>query len=168
MRLPFANTFPNRRVISPVVVEVREASAFERLLGLLIEYERNLPERLRHGPEPDIHSVRRTYSEPNAAFISCVDDIALGCIAVTRFDEPTAIIQRLYVRPEYRGHGSARTLVAAAVDFCRKRGYRRVVLDTDRDQLPAAYSLYVSLGFTLCEPFYPVAYDNATFMELRL
>jgi len=155
-------------VTGPVVLHVREASAFERLLELLVEYERSLPEELRHGPEPDIQYLRRTYGEPNAAFIACVDDVASGCIAVRRHDECTAVLQRLYVRSGYRGRGLARTLVAAAIDFCRKGECRRVVLDTAREQLPAAYGLYVSLGFTMCEPYYPVAYDSAIFMELRL
>ena len=152
---------------APVVVHVREEATLERLLELLIEYERSLPQRLRHGSEPDLQSVRRTYADPNAAFIASVDGIAAGCIVVTRLDERTAVVQRLYVRPEYRRHGAARLLVLEALDFARSRKDRRVVLDTDRDALPAACRLYASLGFTSCEPQYPVAYDNATFMELR-
>jgi putative acetyltransferase len=155
-------------VTGPLVLHVREASAFGRLLELLVEYERSLPEQLRHGPEPDIQSVCLAYGEPNAAFVASVDGMATGCIAVTRRDECAAVVQRLYVRSEYRGHGLAHTLVAAAIDFCRKGDYQRVVLDTDCKRLPAAYGLYVSLGFTTCEPVYPVAYDSATFMELRL
>jgi GNAT superfamily N-acetyltransferase len=155
-------------VTSSAVVRVREAPAFEQLLELLIEYERSLPKELRHGPEPDIRSAQASYSEPNAAFIARHDGIASGCIAVRRFDEHMAIVQRLYVQPEYRRTGSARALVAATIDFCREGDYQRVVLDTERDQLPAAYRLYASIGFATCEPCYPVAYDNATFMELRL
>jgi putative acetyltransferase len=153
---------------SPVVLHVREAPAFGQLLELLVEYERSLPEQLRHGPEPEIQSVRLTYGEPNAAFIASIDGIASGCIAVTRLNDFTAIVQRLYVRPEYRRHGLARTLVAAAIDFCSGRDYRRAVLDTQRDHLPTAYGLYASLGFRTCDPCYTVAYDDATFMELRL
>jgi GNAT superfamily N-acetyltransferase len=155
-------------VTGPVVLHVREASAFAQLLELLVEYERSLPEQLRHGPEQEIQSVYVGYGEPNAAFIASVDGSVSGCVAVRRLDGFTAIVQRLYVRPEYRGHGLARTLVAAAIDFCSERDYQRAVLDTQRDYLPAAYGLYASIGFTACEPYYRVAYDKATFMELRL
>jgi putative acetyltransferase len=155
-------------VTTGLVAQVREAPAFRQLLELLVEYERSLPVPLRHGREPDVSVVRAAYGEPNAAFIALVDDVAAGCIAVTRLDGRTSIVQRLYVRPHYRKHGLARALVAAAVDFCRTRGDARAVLDTERDRLPAAYELYASIGFTICEPYGAVTYDNPTFMELRL
>lgn len=151
-----------------LVAQVRKAPAFQQLLELLVEYERSLPAQLRHGREPDVSVVSAAYGEPNAAFIASVDGVAAGCIAVTRLDDRTSIVQRLYVRPEYRKHGLARSLVTAAVDFCRKRGYARAMLDTERDRLPAAYQLYASIGFEICEPYGNVTYDNATFMELRL
>jgi putative acetyltransferase len=155
-------------VTTRVVARVREAAAFRQLLELLVEYERSLPPQLRHGREPDASGVGTAYGEPNAAFIASVDALAAGCIAVTRLDGPTSILQRLYVRPHYRKHGLARALVTAAVDFCRERGDVRAVLDTERDRLPAAYELYASIGFAICEPYGIVAYDNPTFMELRL
>ncbi len=153
---------------SRLVAQVREAPAFRQLLELLVEYERSLPVQLRHGCEPDASVVRTAYGEPNAAFIAIVDDVAAGCIAVTRLDDRMSIVQRLYVRPHYRKHGLARALVAAAVDFCRSRGDARAVLDTERHLLPAAYELYASIGFTICEPYGTVTYDGPTFMELRL
>jgi putative acetyltransferase len=150
------------------VVQVREATAFRQLLELLVEYERSLPAQLRHGLEPDISGVSAAYGEPNAGFIALVDDVAAASIVVTRLDGSASIVQRLYVRPYYRKHGLARALVTAAVDFCRKCGDARAVLDTERDRLPAAYELYESIGFTVCEPYGAVTYDNPTFMELRL
>lgn len=148
------------------VAQVREAPAFRQLLELLVEYERSLPVQLRHGREPDVSAVRTAYGEPNGAFIALVDDVPAGCIAVTRLDGRTSIVQRLYVRPDYRRHGLARALVRAAVDFCRDGGYARAVLDTERDLLPEAYELYASIGFTICEPYGTVTYDEPTFMEL--
>jgi hypothetical protein len=58
--------------------------------------------------------------------------------------------------------------VAEALTFLRESGYRRVVLDTDKERLRAAYELYGSLGFSECEPYGPVDYASPTFMELRL
>src|SRR5580698_433502 len=105
------------RMTAPVVLHVRDVAAFERVLELLIEFESSLPERLRHDSKPDVRSIKSAYADPNAAFIASVDGIASGCIAVTRLDEMTAIVQRLYVRPGYRRHGAARMLMAAAIDF---------------------------------------------------
>src|SRR5271165_3924804 len=125
--------------MSRVVVRVQDASTFRQFLELLVEYERSLPVALRHGPEPDLAFVRNAYGEPNAAFTSSIGDVGAGCVAVTRHDSSTAVVQRLYVRPEYREHGLGRALVAAVLDFCRERNYERVALDTERECLPAAY-----------------------------
>ncbi|MBV8196853.1 MAG: GNAT family N-acetyltransferase, partial [Candidatus Eremiobacteraeota bacterium] len=71
-------------------------------------------------------------------------------------------------KPESRGVGAARLLTTAAIEFARQRGRRRVVLDTHKEQLPAAYALYRSLGFADCSPYESVSYACPTFMELIL
>ena len=88
--------------------------------------------------------------------------------ADSRTDSELALLLRLFVTPKSRGHGAARSLVSAAVEFLREGGYRRVVLDTHKEQLEPAYRLYRSLGFEECEPYRAVTYDCPTFMELRV
>jgi ribosomal protein S18 acetylase RimI-like enzyme len=151
-----------------IVARVETVDAFESLLGLLLAYERSLPPDLRHGSEPDLAEVQRAYRDPNAAFLARLDGDAVGCVAVTHWDAATAVMKRLYVDPERRRIGAARGLVTAALDYCRERNYGRIVLDTDSERLPAAYELYRSLGFKLCEPYGPVEYRHPTFMEMVL
>jgi GNAT superfamily N-acetyltransferase len=134
----------------------------------LIEYEQSLPADLRHGLVPDFESVCRTYDEPNGAFLAADADDAVGCVAVTHLDASRALVLRLFVRPNARGGGTGRKLVDAALAFLRDRGYARVVLDTDKARLSAAYNLYLSLGFTECEPYGPVDYPSPTYMDLDL
>jgi ribosomal protein S18 acetylase RimI-like enzyme len=105
---------------------------------------------------------------PNAALLTTMQHTLSGCVFLTHLDDASVIIQRLYVRPQTRGSGLGRALVNEAIVQARAAGYARVVLDTDRDALPAAYALYTSLGFRECAPFMVVSYDNATFMELPL
>jgi GNAT superfamily N-acetyltransferase len=83
-------------------------------------------------------------------------------------DEGSAVMKRLYVRPEYRGTGAGRALAQACVDLARERGYRRIVLDTNKKHLEAAYRLYRSMGFAECDPYAGVNYSCPTFMELVL
>lgn len=78
------------------------------------------------------------------------------------------MLQRLYARPSFRGHGVGWALVEAVITDSGDRGLRRVVLDTHRERLPAAYRLYVSLGFTPCEQFASVDYRCPTFLERTL
>lgn len=119
-------------------------------------------------------AIRQTFSAPNAAFIGTHDGAAIGCAAVKRAGNDrqvtttTAVLLRLYVRPDSRRLGAARLLVTSAIAFARDAGFHRLALDTEKSELEAAYRLYRSLGFKECAPFATVSYDTPTFMELLL
>jgi GNAT superfamily N-acetyltransferase len=149
-------------------IAIRRANRFadfHAFHDLLLEYEADLPSVLRHGSVPDPGRLRASYVRRNAAFIAAAATQSAGCVAVRALDAETAVILRLFVRPAYRGAGAARALVTRAIRFLKNAGYARVVLDTDKERLRAAYQLYQSLGFTECEPYGPTAYPHATFME---
>ncbi len=114
---------------------------------------------------PQAKELRALYAKRDAAFLATEGSAIAGCVAVTELDAGTAIIVRLFVRPAHRGAGAARALVGAAIEFLRKAGYHRAVLDTDKERLAAAYQLYLSLGFTECEPYERQNYEHPTFME---
>jgi putative acetyltransferase len=126
---------------------------------LLAEYEASLPKDLRHGSlEPFL-----------IAFTASVDGAPCGCVALDECDATTAIVKRLYVQPAFRQHGVARALIDDLVHVARVRGYGRVVLDTDREQLATAYRFYARYGFKECAPYAEaVGYACPTFMELPL
>ena len=60
---------------------------------------------------------------------------------------PEAELHLLAVRPEWRGRGIARELVAAALAHARAEGHARIVLST-QETMTAAQSLYARSGFT--------------------
>jgi GNAT superfamily N-acetyltransferase len=154
--------------MSATVLQVRSTTEFERLHVLLIEYENSLPVDLRHGSVPEVQRLEAAYGGRGAAFLATIEDAAAGCVGVIEHDPSTAIVQRLYVTPAHRNLGVARSLVGAAIEFAQLQRFRRVVLDTDRERLRAAYELYRAFGFTICEPYGAVDYASPTFMELRL
>ncbi len=154
--------------MSVTITRVESDADFERFLDVLLEYERSLEPDLRHGTEPTLASIRAAYADPNAALLARIDGDAAASVVLTRHDASTAVLQRLYVKPSFRNRGLARTMVQAVVDFAREHGYRRVVLDTDPSRLAGAYKLYVSFGFTPCEPYDAVDYRNAAFLEFVL
>ncbi len=61
-------------------------------------------------------------------------------------------IKRLYVRPQGRGRGIGKALVAAILGEAAHRGYREVKLDT-LAKLTEAQALYRSFGFVPVAPF---------------
>jgi putative acetyltransferase len=141
---------------------------FNALRELFVEYEADLAEMLRHGSVPDVAALHARYAGNAAAFLAVQNGYPIGCVCITRFDSETALLARLFVRPQARGFGAARALVERAIAFARESGLRAIVLDTNKQQLLPAYRLYESLGFRECEPFMTVSYECPTFMELQL
>jgi ribosomal protein S18 acetylase RimI-like enzyme len=155
--------------MTTVAIQRAESDAdFRSLHALLVEYENDLPPRLRHGRVPERDELAESYAQRDAAFLARFEGAPAGCVAVAKIAEGTAVMIRLYVKPLHRGRGAARALVSAALDFLKQEGYARVVLDTEKDVLAAAYRLYQSFGFEECAPYGIVDYQNPTFMELYL
>jgi GNAT superfamily N-acetyltransferase len=80
------------------------------------------------------------------------EDRVVGAVAVCggEADTPGARLRWLIVEEEHRGRGLGKHLVAEAVAFCRRAGFRRVWLTTFAG-LDAARSLYEREGFRLRE-----------------
>ncbi|HTX60628.1 MAG TPA: GNAT family N-acetyltransferase [Verrucomicrobiae bacterium] len=150
------------------VVVAGTAGEFRVFRDLATEYEASLPPHLRHAEfETERARVSEVYAPPDAALLAYLGDGACGCVALKRHDSKTAVVKKLYVKPEARGRGAARALMESLIALAGERGFGRLVLDTERDALAAAYQLYVSLGFAECAPVYDVTYPSPTFMELQ-
>lgn len=80
-----------------------------------------------------------------------INDEPAGCVMYAALDEKTCLMKRMFVTPQFRGHGVARALAKALMDGARNSGYAAMRLDTGPRQTEAV-ALYESLGFTHCEP----------------
>jgi GNAT superfamily N-acetyltransferase len=117
------------------------------------------------GPAPR----REEFEPPAGAFLLATrKGEAIGCGGLSRFDDTTAEIRRMYVAPEARGEGVARRLLAGLLDRARAAGYERVRLETGNAQL-AAIGLYVDSGFEPIPCWGPYATDERSVcLELEL
>ncbi len=90
-----------------------------------------------------------------------------GCVALRPLEDDVCEMKRLFVRPGFRGQGCGRLLTERIVQEARAIGYRLMKLDTLAHMQPAI-TLYESLGFVRCPPYYATPLPDTVFMELRL
>jgi putative acetyltransferase len=80
------------------------------------------------------------------------EDGPVACGALRVLDDATVDLKRMYVIPERRGQGLARSLLARLEDAARARGFTVARLGTGRLQ-PEAINLYVSAGYREIPPY---------------
>ncbi|MGE4276143.1 MAG: GNAT family N-acetyltransferase [Lawsonibacter sp.] len=100
-------------------------------------------------------------------YLAWLDDQAAGCVALRPMDQGCCELKRLYVRPQFRGHGLGRKLVDQMIADARKIGYSHMLLDT-LSFLPNAIALYREMGFYEVERYNDSPMENAVYMRLDL
>jgi GNAT superfamily N-acetyltransferase len=108
------------------------------------------------------------YAPPRGALF-VADDAGrlIGMIGVRSFEGAICEMKRLYVRPEARGRGLAKQLIAAALDEARRLRYSEIRLDT-LPMMGDAQSLYVALGFADIPPYYDTPIAGTRFMAKKI
>ena len=76
----------------------------------------------------------------------------VACGAVRELDAVTGEIKRMFVRPEHRGQGVARAILAALEARAGEVGYTTLRIETGSRQ-PEAVGLYKSAGYVAIPPF---------------
>lgn len=97
------------------------------------------------------------------------DDL-LGCGALKALDDQHGEIKSMRTANQHRRKGVARAVLAHMIDEARRRGYRRLSLETgSHPAFEPARRLYASFGFAYCEPFADYRLDPySVFMTMVL
>ena len=114
------------------------------------------------GPSAEPHE----FVPPDGRFVvASVDGAALGCGGYTRIGDEVAEIKRVYVRPEGRGRGVARSMLAHLESAARDAGYAFVRLDTG-DQQPEALAMFRAAGYVEIDDYNGNEYASYWFEKL--
>lgn len=113
----------------------------------------------------ELENFETHYGPPDGCFL--VDEQGRGCVGLRKFADGVGEMKRLYVVPAARGQGVGEALSRRIIDEARKRGYRRLVLDTLPD-MKAAQALYRSLGFREIPSYRYNPVPGTLFFELPL
>lgn len=119
--------------------------------------------------DEELAHLEEKYGEPaGRLFLVRCDGKDAGCVAIRKLEDGVCELKRVYLRPEYRGHGVGRAMMERIIDEARAEGYTLMRLDTT-PYLDAAYALYEKLGFYVIPKYYftnPV--EEAIYMEKQL
>ncbi|WFE19973.1 GNAT family N-acetyltransferase [Solwaraspora sp. WMMD937] len=130
-------------------------------------YRRTLDDRFDGGFRPDraVPTADDALRPPSGLFLlATLKDSPVGCVAVTRVDDTSAEIRRLWVSSELRGLGIGRRLLAAAEEAAASLGAGVVRLDTNRT-LTEAIGLYRAAGYDEAAPFNDQPYAHHWFVK---
>ncbi|PKK83023.1 MAG: GNAT family N-acetyltransferase [candidate division Zixibacteria bacterium HGW-Zixibacteria-1] len=151
------------------IVESYDKESLETAKLLIAEYAEFLGFDLNFQDfAEEMESFPGKYAPPGGCLLLARDgDRIAGCIALRKMDNDTCEMKRLFVRPEFRGHGAGRRLAEELLARAREIGYKKMRLDTV-PQLASAIALYEIIGFYDIEPYYHNPVPGARFMELEL
>lgn len=120
--------------------------------------------------EDDLGRLRDP-SSGSMLFLARVNGAIAGCVILDPLPADVGEVKRLYVDPDYRGHGLGRRLLEALVDAATETGYERVRLSTGPHHT-AAHAIYDDLGFEPIPPYEcevpESVHDHWYFRELDL
>jgi len=105
------------------------------------------PSASRHG-----YSVDKLIAQNVAFFVLRSAGVPAACGGVQLFGTEYGEIKRMYVRPEFRGLGLARRILAHLAGFVAAHGVHLLRLETGIHQTDAI-RLYEAWGFTPIPPF---------------
>jgi ribosomal protein S18 acetylase RimI-like enzyme len=105
------------------------------------------PAESRHG-----FSVEKLLRENVAFFIIRQDGLAAGCGGIKLFGLEYGEIKRMYVRPQFRGLGLAKSMLKHLAAYAQERDVRLLRLETGIHQ-HEAIGLYERIGFRLIPAF---------------
>ena len=118
---------------------------------LLAALDADLDER--YGGGTPVAAETGEFVPPDGDFlVAYADGEPVACAGYRRYDATTAELKRMYVRPEARGQGLARRLLAELEASAGAAGYQRMWLETGVPQ-HEAMSLYVAAGYERIAPF---------------
>ena len=125
-----------------------------------------------HSPPESVHALPiEGLRSPDITFWSVWENgELLGCGALKELDPEHGEIKSMRTASADLRKGVARAVVRQIIAEAKRRGYRRLSLETgSMAAFEPARQLYAACGFTYCEPFADYVNDpNSAFMTLEL
>lgn len=153
-----------------VIYKKLEGEHIEQAKQLIYEYVKWLNVDLTfQGFEAEMNAFPAVYAEPFGCFLIVLSgDEVVACVALKPLSEQICEMKRLYVSDKFKGMGIGKELISRLIDEARKKGYKKMRLDTAQTLMSKAKSLYDYFGFVKIDAYAYNPYPDIVFMELEL
>jgi putative acetyltransferase len=126
----------------------------------------------QHSPPESVHALDLDgLRRPEVTFWTVWEDgQLLGCGALKQLDSQHAEVKSMKTATEHLRRGVASRVLQHILEEARRRGYRRLSLETgSMAAFEPARRLYSRFGFTYCEPFADYVLDpHSVFMTREI
>lgn len=150
-------------------VEVSSPAEVDAVRQMFLEYKASVGVDLWFGGfDKELAALPEPFVRPGGRLLILKDDGAVaGCGGLCPLATDAAEMKRMWLRPEHRGKGLGRVVADALIAAAREDGYRVVRLET-LSVMPAARSLFKTMGFEEVPHVKRNPFPGSVLMELRL
>lgn len=113
----------------------------------------------------ELESLKEMYSSPTGCMILAeASNKVVGAVGLRYLSDGVAEMKRMFVLPEFQGHGIGNSLVIEVLKQAKRLGYHSVKLDSI-PELDSALALYTKHGFSPIKSYRYNPHPSAIFME---
>jgi GNAT superfamily N-acetyltransferase len=114
---------------------VRTNSENEDFIKLVKQLDAYL--KITDGAEHDFYNQFNNIDVLKNVVVIYVDDLAVGCGAIKKFDETAVEVKRMFVSLDKRGLGIAQKILTELEVWAKELGFKSCVLETGKRQVEA-------------------------------
>ena len=124
--------------------------------------------KITDGNEHDFYNQYNNIDVLKNVVVIYVNDVAVGCGAIKRFNESSMEVKRMFVSIENRGQGIAKKIVLELEVWAKELGYKSCVLETGKRQIEAV-NFYHKCNYKMIPNYGQYkAMDNSICFEKQL
>jgi carbonic anhydrase len=152
------------------IIAAESSDEIEEVRKLFLEYAEWLGFSLCfQNFDEELATLPGKYSSPEGRlYLVKTGNKYIGCIGLRKYENEICEMKRLYIKPEARGLGIGHKLVELIINDAKKIGYKKMRLDTIKNQMAAAIEIYKKNGFVETESYYKNPDPHTLYMELDL